>query len=142
MDLSRFARSCLLVVVVATLTACGRGTEPIDAETQRSVDAAEATAERALETAEDVEVRVTGLETDLLEALRARRALARQVETGQKRLRASMAALRSALEELRSKTRGAGDDAAAALDAAAAAARDLSVLTRRFDYHLRSGGGR
>jgi hypothetical protein len=131
----------MLAIALLAGVACGRA-EPLDAAAQQSVDEAEAAAAEALDLAERLEVRVAGVESDILEARRARRALQRDLGREQRRLGDAVAKLRTALDDLRSESAAASEEGKSALAAATSAARDLAVLTRRFDYHLRSDGGR
>jgi conjugal transfer/entry exclusion protein len=133
--------SSILAVALLSGVACGRA-EPLDAAAQQSVDEAEAAAAEALDVAESLEVRVAGVESDLLEARRARRVLERGFASKQRRLADSVAELRSAIKDLRSASANASDEAKSALGTATTATRDVAVLTRRFDYHLRSHGDR
>ncbi|CAN5668616.1 hypothetical protein BH24ACT26_BH24ACT26_04140 [soil metagenome] len=141
MTLRSSVRFAILTLAASSLVACG-GPEALDPAAQRSVEAAEVAAEEALARSEDLELRIAGLEDDLVGVRRDRRALARELSTRNGRLQESMAALRSSLKELRALSAGATDEAESAAATAAAVTRDLTVLTRRFDYHLRSRGER
>jgi hypothetical protein len=126
------------------LAAAGCGREQIRDESARD------TAGRALQAAADLGDRVATLEAAVAEArhslsaARTRaRATAAEMRSLERRLRESLDGIRTNLETARSTVASASEDAAAALDHAAQSVRDLSVLEKRFEYHLRiyHGGG-
>jgi uncharacterized coiled-coil protein SlyX len=138
MAFGRVTRATVGLVAVLTLGACGRAAA-IDAATEERIDAAQTVARRSLDEVERFEARVSLLE----------RRVARQHRTSE-RLRAALAErtgkLGGSLDRLDRELAKLGSTSEAASEAVATAqeaARDLTVLERRYEYHLRRyhGGG-
>jgi hypothetical protein len=125
-----------------SLAACG-GVTPFsgDDEGPDPAEVAADDARAALEYAEDVGRELVELKGAFTASERRAERLARTSARRAERMDRALARLRDALDRLRQEATGAGGQAREALAAASGAARDLAVLTRRFDYHLRSGGG-
>lgn len=137
MTVLRLGRASLLLMAAALSSSCGVA-GGLDAATERDLAGARASAKEALARVERLEDRLTEVEAVLRSARSERAAVERLVRRRAERLGAAVTRLRSSLEELRAKGSAVAEDAARALATATAAARDISVLTRRFDYHLRS----
>lgn len=141
MTLLGAARAAIVVVVALATIACGRAEQGAPADALRAV---RADARRALDEIAELRGELTTLRARLVEARRGRSKLKSTLDANTERLSASLERVRRSLDEVRSasasgrdEAQAAQDRAASALAAANAAARDLAVLTRRFDYHLR-----
>ena len=132
----RARRGAALLVLAIALAACGSG-EPLDNAAQDRIDAAEAQAADALEAVDSLTERLTEMEDELGDAALDRKQLDKQLDKLSKSLDAEIAALKEQLKDAKASN---AEAAAAALAAAQQAARNLSVLERRFDYHLKNGG--
>jgi ABC-type transporter Mla subunit MlaD len=132
-------RAPTLIVAALLLSSCGVA-GGVDEATKQGLEGARAEARRALARAGRLEDRLQGLAHDLKAARGDLAALQRRVGRRQERLDGAVSQLRSALRDLRQTSSEAVEGAAEALAAAGRATRDLSVLTRRFDYHLKSHG--
>jgi chromosome condensin MukBEF ATPase and DNA-binding subunit MukB len=128
-----------VLAVVATLTACARAPS-VDPQAQQRLESVQADAQAAVEDVADLHVRIVRLERRLLRSQAAHRRLKRTSRAADKVLEKSVENLEAAAKELRARASAASDRGAEAAQVAAAAARDLTVLTRRFDYHLRHHG--
>ena len=89
----------------------------------------------------ELEARLDELEGDLDSARAGNEELTGRLDAVRDRLAKSIDKLRGSLDKLESSVAGAGDDADEALGVAGEAARDISVLGNRLDYHLRNHGG-
>ena len=132
----------VLALAAALLPACGTMGEiggPSEEEVSRALDSASGAVARV----DEVEVRIARLESRLLSERRSRAALEKRLERALERrsdrFSEAVAALRKRLREVGEAGRSIGAEASSALSEAREAARALSVLTRRFDYHLKSG---
>jgi ABC-type transporter Mla subunit MlaD len=152
MPLGNTTRAVALVAVLSILAACG----PTASEDSSSADRAATT--KALDRISALRREVGELGRQVDDAIRSDRRserrferLAARFERLSGRLRSARAALGSSLEEARaalgSSLEEARASAVAALEEARASAgrldgleRGLSLLTERFDYHLRTGG--
>ena len=132
-------RAGALTLAALALISCGPAGS-LDRSAERRLEGARATASEALERVDDLEARLAGLEGDLRASRREKRGSERALQRRSARLRDMVDGLRDSLRELREASGSIEENVAAALSVANSAARDLSVLTRRFDYHLRSGG--
>ena len=119
--------------VAVALPACGSGSGP-DESLVRKADDAMAAAERSLEAVDELEAEITTLEGRLDDARRKGAALSSRLDKASKRLWESLARVRSSVTD-------ASGSASSAVATAQSAARDIAVLTQRFDYHLRQTGG-
>ena len=134
-------RVVALALAAAMLSACGTLGEiggPSEQELSNALDSAARAAARA----DELEVRIARLESRFASERRERAAVERRLERGlerrSERFTEAVAKLRKSLDEVREAGRSLEADAANALSEARDAARALAVLTRRFDYHLRS----
>jgi predicted nucleic acid-binding Zn-ribbon protein len=121
------------VTVAVALPACGSGSGS-DESLVRKADEAMTTAERSLEAVDELEGEVAALESRLDDARRKGAALSSRLDKATTKLWDS-------LDRLRTTTDDASASASSAVASAQAAARDIAVLTQRFDYHLRQAGG-
>jgi cell division protein FtsB len=140
-------RPLRLVVALLILAALAAGAWILVASLQaKSVEAdaaGQAAAEAAAEadaTLERMSARVASLQKRIEKLESDGDRLGARVGRIGDRLWSAVGNLRAALHEARSNTVAANDAAAGALQRAEAAARDLTVLEDRFDYHLRSHG--
>lgn len=130
---TRLAAATVLAVV--GLAACGGG----DADGE--LEAAQQQSTEALEDIERLQGRLDELEAEL-EGLGADNdELAARLGDVNGRVKKSVGKLDTALTELEGSTTTAQSNADDALGVAAEAARDISILTNRLDYHLRNHGG-
>jgi predicted nucleic acid-binding Zn-ribbon protein len=132
-------RAWAVAAAAATLTACGRAPS-VDPEAQQRLEEVRDEAQAAADDVADLHVRVVRLERRLLRSQSAHRRLQRALSTQEKILEKSVESLEATTKELRKSSTIASDRANEAAEAASAAARDLTVLTRRFNYHLRHHG--
>ena len=121
------------VTVAVVLPACGTGSGS-DESLVRKADDAMAAAERSLEAVGELEGEIAGLEDRLDDARRKGAALSGRLDKATQRLWDSLARVRSSVDD-------ASGSASSAVATAQSAARDIAVLTQRFDYHLRQSGG-
>ena len=119
------------VTAAVLLPACGSGSG--SDESLRRADDALATAERSLEAVDDLKAEVSSLETRLDDARRKGAALSSRLDKATQRLWDSLARIRTSASD-------AAGSASSALASAQSAAREIAVLTQRFDYHLRQSG--
>jgi outer membrane murein-binding lipoprotein Lpp len=124
-----------VVLSAALLGACGsgEGDERLARATEQS--------EQALGQIVELKARLDELEGDLDSARAGNEELTGRLDAVSGRLERSIDKLRGSLGKLESSVAGAGDDADEALGVAGEAARDISVLSNRLDYHLRNHGG-
>ena len=124
-----------VVLSAALLGACGsgEGDEQLARATEQS--------EQALGRIGELEARLDELEGDLDSARAGNEDLTGRLDGVSGRLEKSIDKLRGSLDKLESSVAGAGADADDALGVAGEAARDISVLGNRLDYHLRNHGG-
>lgn len=127
-----------LCVALLALGACGSEDPPSTADEQarEQAAAAEAAVETLQETTSELVERLEDLEAD---GARYETRLAAITE----RLWKSLGNVRSSLGDARDDSGSALSQVSSALAEARAAARELTILENRFDYHLRSdhGGG-
>jgi ABC-type transporter Mla subunit MlaD len=123
------ARAALVPLIALLLGACASEAPPADtsAETDQAIAA--------------LETRVDDLADDLSDQASDSSKLDKQLGALGERLDRAIERLQEALEGVRAGSQEATDQAASALANVSAVASDLSVLERRFEYHLRSGGG-
>lgn len=126
--------AAILVLVIA-LAACG-STEPLDDAAQERIDAAESQAADAVAAVDSLTERLAEMEDELGGLTLERKQLAKQLDRISSRLDVQIAELKDQLRAARSSS---SEEAASALAAAQQAARNLAVLERRFDYHLKNG---
>lgn len=126
-------------LVLIALVGCGRDGGG-DAEAAENQAAAQRQLDEALEAVGLLEEQVTELQERVDEVEARDDKTSKRMETISQRLWSSLAKVRESV----SAAEGAGVDAASkassALDQAAVAVRDLAVLEKRFDYHLRTDG--
>ncbi|MGH2695194.1 MAG: hypothetical protein ACRDJJ_10340 [Actinomycetota bacterium] len=115
--------------LVALVLLAGCGGDP-----ESRPDGSQAAGQPGLDSLEDRIVELEGLVDDL-GASDDR--LATRLRRTTQRLQGSVSALRSSLRAAEEDAGGALDDAGAALSRVEQVARDLSVLTERYDYHLK-----
>jgi predicted nucleic acid-binding Zn-ribbon protein len=129
-----FAMRLLAAAVTAAvvLPACGTGSG--SDESLRKADDALAAAERSLTAVDDLKEEVSALENRLDDARRKGAALSSRLDKATQKLWDSLARVRTSVSD-------AAGSASSALASAQSAARDIAVLTQRFDYHLRQSGG-
>jgi uncharacterized coiled-coil protein SlyX len=141
-SVSNVAVRWVVVAAALALAACGRA-QALDPAAQEEIEGARALAERAVDEVRRFEPRVALLERRVAAHKRAASALRDALVSRSEKLDAALRGVERRLERLAASNRAATKDAEAALSAAEAAARDLAILTRRFDYHLRRyhGGG-
>jgi chromosome segregation ATPase len=124
-----------VVLSAALLGACGSG------EGDEQLARAQEQSEQALDRIGELEARFDELEGDLDAARASNEDLTGRLDAVNGKLEKSIDKLRGSLDELETSVAGAGADADDALGAAGEAARDISVLGNRLDYHLRNHGG-
>lgn len=117
------------------LAACGSG------EADEELVAARQQSEQALEEVDDLRATLDDVEGDLAAARSETNDLDGRLGNMNDRLKQSIDKLSRSLDELEGSVAGAGAGADDALSAASEAARDISVLGNRLDYHLRNHGG-
>jgi chromosome segregation ATPase len=142
-------RTWLAPVALLLAVACG-GPDDLAASARDEIEAAaDAAAEAkkeasaASDRAEQLEMRLDDLSSQLDRASRARAKMVERLGALRERLWGSINSVRAGLGESRSASAAAAADAAEALSRAGKVARDLAVLEGRYDYHLRRyhGGG-
>lgn len=126
----------LVLLAGLALAACGRA-QALDPAAQEEIEGARTVADRALEAVEGFEPRVALLERRVASQRRAVQGLQDKASTASKDLGKALAAVEKRIAKLEESGDAAAEKAGAALAEAAKAARDLAVLMRRFDYHLR-----
>jgi hypothetical protein len=130
---SRLAAVVLLASVA--LSACGSGeADEAVATAHRRADDAVAAVEKLEERTAELETELGGLRVDGDDLAARLDALAAKLKQRTERLEASIAKAKSSAST-------AAGDAADALGTASEAAREISVLTNRLNYHLRNHGG-
>jgi len=130
---SRLAAVVLLASVA--LSACGSGeADEALATAQRRADDALAAVEELEERTGDLETELGGLRADGDDLTARLDALAEKLKQRTEKLEAS-------IDKAKSSASTAADDATSALGTASEAAREISVLTNRLNYHLRNHGG-
>jgi uncharacterized protein (DUF3084 family) len=136
--LLNWRRAWAVAVIAVVLAGCG-GSNALDPAARRGLADAQAAADRAFARLSRLEHRVGALAG----RVRERDARAESLAAKSDDLERSLERLGKAVDRLRSQSDGARERARAALATAESAARDLAVLTRRFDYHLSHyhGGG-
>ena len=139
MTKSSRCRAGALAAAALLSVSCGPA-GALDRSAERRLEGARVDASEALERVDDLEARLGELGEELRSSRRGQDGLERALQRRGERFREVVATLRGSLKELREVSGSIEDDAAAALSVAHSTARDLSVLTRRFDYHLRSTG--
>jgi hypothetical protein len=132
-------RAGAAAVAAAALTACGQSPS-VDSRAQQRLEEAQEVARTAADDVAELHVRVVRLERRLLGAQSAQRRWKRAAAANDKLLRKSVKAYRASVRELARTSSRAADRADEAARAAQGAARELTVLTRRFNYHLRHHG--
>ncbi|HEX2235031.1 MAG TPA: hypothetical protein VHK89_02045 [Actinomycetota bacterium] len=125
-----------LLLAGLALAACGRA-QALDPAAQEEIEGARAVADRALEAVESFEPRVSLLERRVASQRRVVRSLRDDASTASKDLGKALAAVEKRLDRLEASGDAVAERAGTALARAEKAARDLAVLVRRFDYHLR-----
>ena len=135
-------RGAAAVAVLAVLGACGDA-EAVDPGVERRIDRALERAEAAEESVAGLERRIENLSERLADAEDARADLAADLDEKASRLRRALRDARVAVDGVRGAADAAARQASSALAEARQAARDLSVLGQRYDYHLKRyhGGG-
>jgi uncharacterized protein YoxC len=136
------ARGFVLVILALgtlVLPACGPGEETDEAE-RAAAEQAERLDE-ALGEIEDLKLRTQELEDELAVIEDDRQAKAADLDRVSERLWASLAKLRGALADAKASVDSASSEASSALANAGAAAREVTILENRFEYHLRQHGG-
>lgn len=125
------------LIALGGLTSCGRD-EPAAAAEDRAAretaKAAQAEVEELAAGLEDLESELDEVRTELDDVRADRKDTAARIERVAGRIWDSISSLRSALND----TEGLSAEIDAALGEARAAARALSVLESRFEYHLRN----
>jgi septal ring factor EnvC (AmiA/AmiB activator) len=140
MALHRTGRGAALLVLIAlALASCG-SPGALDDAAQDQIDEARSEAQAATEVAAALTTRLSRLENRLAAASEDRAEVAKQLDKISSRLEYSIAHFTKQVKALRSGSSEARANAEAALAEALQAARDLAVLERRFDYHLKQGG--
>ena len=124
-----------VVLSAALLGACGSG------EGDEQLARAQEQSDQALDRIGELEARLDELEGDLDAARAGNEELTGRLDAVSGKLGKSIDKLRGSLDELETSVAGAGADADDALGVAGEAARDISVLGNRLDYHLRNHGG-
>ena len=127
-----------LCVVLLALAGCGSEDRPATADDEAREQAAAAHA-----AVESLETRTQELEDRIAEVEDAGSRLEARLEKVSERLWKSLGKARSSVDEVRESSGSALSQVSSALAEARAAARELTILQNRFDYHLRSdhGGG-
>jgi chromosome segregation ATPase len=134
----RIPGSRLVAVVILasfTLSACGSGggDEALAAAQQRAEDALQGLGELERRTAE-LESELDDLRAEGQDVKSRLESLARKLNTKTEKLATSIA-------EASSSASSAAGEASDALGTASEAAREISILTNRLNYHLRNSGG-
>jgi uncharacterized lipoprotein YehR (DUF1307 family) len=132
-----YRATALAVVALALavgLGACGSGGSVSPSE-------AAARAGQALSGLHSLQAKVDALQARASAQNGVAKSLAARLDKLSHQLSASMDRFKASIVGIRSASDKAAQDAAGALSSAGSAARQIAVLTQRFDYHLRHSGG-
>ena len=124
-----------VILSAALLGACGSG------QGDEQLARAQEQSQQALDRIGELEGRLDELQGDLDAARTGNEDLTGRLDALRGKLERSIDKLRGSLDELEGSVAGASADADEALGVAGEAARDISVLGNRLDYHLRNHGG-
>ena len=128
------------LIALGGLASCGRddpaagAEDPAVREAAKAAEAAQADLDELRAELSDLESEFDDVRTDLDDLRAQRKNAAARIERVAGRIWDSIASLRTALNEVE----GTSAEIAAAFGEARAAARALSVLESRFEYHLRN----
>ena len=125
------------VVILAsfTLSACGSG------EGDEALAAAQQRAEDALQGVRELEKRTGELETELGDLRSEGNDVTSRLDALAAKLNTKTEKLESSIADAKSSASSAAGEAGDALGTADEAAREISILTNRLNYHLRNHGG-
>lgn len=141
--MARFHRAgrgaAALVLVALALASCG-GAEPLGDAAQEQIDDAGSQATEALAAVDSLTERLSVLEDELAGVTLERKRLSEQLDEMASTLALQLKRLEKKLAAAKGSAAAAAASADSALAAAQEAARNLTVLERRFDYHLKNGG--
>ena len=130
---SRLAAVALLASFA--LSACGSG------EADEALATAQRRADNALEGVSELEDRTGQLETELSGLRADGDDLTARLDALAAKLKERTEKLESSIAKAKGASSAAAGDAAGALGTASEAAREISILTNRLNYHLRNHGG-
>ena len=130
---SRLAAVALLASVA--LSACGSG------EADEALARAQRGADDALEAVAKLEETTGELETELGELRADGDDLTARLDALAAKLKQRTETLETSIAKAKTSASTAAGDAASALGTASEAAREISILTNRLNYHLRNHGG-
>ncbi|MGH2749710.1 MAG: hypothetical protein ACRDK3_02360 [Actinomycetota bacterium] len=125
----------VVVLASAALPACGSG------EGEQALASAREQTREALARLERLEGRIDELESELGDARVSNDGVSARLDDLARKLKKSTARLEGSLGEAEGSATSAGGRAEEALGVAGEAARDISILTNRLNYHLRDHGG-
>ena len=130
---SRLVAVALLASVA--LPACGSD------EADEALAAAQRRADDALDGVTELEARTGRLETELGDLRADGDDLTARLDALAAKLKERTERLESSIAKAKDSSSAAAADAAGALGSASKAAREISILTNRLNYHLRNHGG-
>jgi predicted nucleic acid-binding Zn-ribbon protein len=136
----RLAAGALLVLPL--LAGCG-SEDALDPAAAEQLEQARVDADEAMDAVRDLRSRIAELEDELSDSSASASDAGHRLDEVTDRLWASLRKIREQISGVRSDAGDASSEAAQALSEAVGAAKDLSVLQERFDYHLEHdhGGG-
>lgn len=141
--MARFHRAgrgaAALALVALALASCG-GAETLGDAAQEQIDEAGSQATEALATVDSLTERVSVLEDELAGVTLERKRLSKRLDEMASALALQVERLEKKLAAANGSASAAAASAESALAAAREAARNLTVLEQRFDYHLKNGG--
>ena len=127
--------AAVVVISSVALSACGTG------DSDEALVAARRESRDALEQIKELEARTAELEEELGALRSGGDDLEARLESLSKKLDGKADRLQTGLANAKSSAASASAEAADALGTASEAAREISVLTNRLNYHLRNHGG-
>ena len=138
MTIRTMKRALATLLLILALGACGD-----DSPTGALLKDTEARelASDSMRAVDLLEERAGELEAELEELRSGRSEAADRLETVTQRLWSSLSKVREALAEVKDGNAAAASEASSALSQASSAARSLTILENRFEYHLRQHGG-
>lgn len=142
MTIRAMYRMTALLLILPFIAACGTA-EALDPAAAKKLEQAQQSADRAEKAVAVLQTRVAELEGELRAAGNSAAGARKRLAQVSERLWSSLKKARTAAGEVRSTASGAAGSAASALATALQAAKELTVLKDRFDYHLvhDHGGG-
>ena len=139
MTIPSMKRALATLLLILALGACGEDGSPTGAILED--EEARKLASDSMRAVDLLEERADELEAELEELRSGRSEAADRLETVTQRLWSSLSKVREALAEVKGGNAAAASEASSALSQASSAARSLTILENRFEYHLRQHGG-